>query len=228
MGCEERVKRKDLVRHMEEGAQKHVRLMTRNYLEMVKDQTELKQSMMGLQEETKSLTADLAQTKGKLADTELRVFDLKRQLEMIKLHTHHVISISKITVDFDALKRNDQKCWENKDTFCTFPSNCVLKINLYPRNYHSKLYIELTHVPSDADRSLLWPMGFTMTTRLLNQNNDYVNYETTEKVYVNRGGYSRKDYISYSTIEEPPQGARYTFSRRWSTHIELEVLVTEL
>ena len=209
MGCEEMVKRKDLVKHMEEGTQKHLTLIASKYL---KSQADVHERFNKLEEENEGLRKEVCSLKG--------------QLEQYR--KYHSSNLQKIHVNLTTLRKQSPtltvllyKRWENDTTFHTFPSNCKMKINLYPLK--KKLDIELTHVPSEVDDTLQWPKWFTMTVKLVNQAGDYDHYQLTQDVEVEREGFNNKIHILFATIEKPPHKAQYIRN----DHIKLEILVSE-
>ena len=217
MGCEEMVKRKDLARHMEEGAQKHLTVMASKYLKtqaemyecFVMLETKLEQENEGLKKELKITTTQ----------KDKEISDLKGQLELFRQHLR--TSTLEIDVSFNLLKNpKSPSRWKSNYTFI-FPSHCMMTINLYTR--WKRIEIELTHVESAVDGNLQWPKKFTMTVRLLNQAGDHDHYQVTRDVEVRRGGYNDGICIPYATIENPPRGVQYIKN----DHIRLEFLVTE-
>ena len=221
MGCEEMVKRKDLTRHMEEGAQKHLILMASKYL---KTQADMHQYISELKRENEGLKREAMQK-------ERQISDLNCQICLIKQHLH--MSTTQIYIDYITLKKKidesahtllsmiTRKRWVNYTTFHTSPSNCEMRVNLFPGV--GRLEIELTHVNSVADDGLQWPKKFSMTVRLVNQAGDHDHYQVTRDVKVNRGSLNNDIYIPYSTIENPPRGVQYVKNE----HITLQILVIE-
>ena len=221
MGCEEMVKRKDLVRHMEEGTQKHLTLMASKYL---KTQADMYQYISELKRENEGLKREAMQK-------DQQISDLNCQICLIKQHL--CMNTTQIYVDYTTLKKKidesthslismlTRKRWVNYATFYTSPSNCEMKVNLFPGV--GRLEIEFTHVNSVADDNLQWPKKFTVTVRLVNQAGDHNHYYVTQNVEVNRGSLNSDIHIPYSTIESPPQGVQYINNE----HITLQVLVIE-
>ena len=197
MGCKEMVKRKDLARHMEEGAQKHLTAMASKYL---KTQADTYERFTKLEKENEGLKKEIS--------------DLKGQLKLIK--KYHSSSTQIYT-----RYKQDRSRWENDTIFCTFPSNCKMKVNLL--FFLWGINIELTHVESAVDDNLQWPMKFTMTVILINQAGDHGHYQVTQDVEVKRGRYNDDIDIPCATIENPPPGVQYIKN----DHIRLEVSVTE-
>ena len=219
MGCEEMVKRKDLVRHMEEGTQKHLTLMASKYL---KTQASVQERFVKLERENEDLKKKLLETQSELR--EQRAVTMRKDNQVMSdlrpIQQYLRTSTSYIHVNFTKQKKSGR--WENYATFSLFPSKCVMKANLYSE-HSSRLDIELTHVPSSVDDSIQWPKKFTMTVRLINQAGDHDHYQVTQDVIVKRGHFNDDVRIPYLTIKNPPPGVQYVSNG----HIKLLISVTE-
>ena len=215
MGCEEMVKRKDLVRHMEEGTQKHQTLMASKYLKTQASVTKLERENEDLKKKLLETQSELREQKTVTTQTDNQVMsNLGTVQQYLQTSTSHIY------VNFTKQKKSGQ--WENDAVFSLFPSKCVMKANLY-LGYSSRLDIELTHVPSPVDDSIQWPKKFTMTVRLVNQAGDHHHHQVTQDVIGKRGGYNNDVRIPYLTINNPPPGAQYVSNG----HITLLISLTE-
>ena len=215
MGCEEIVKRKDLVRHMEEKTQKHLTLMASKYLKT-------QASVTKLERENEDLKKKLIETQSELREQRAVTMRKDNQVmsDLRSIQQYLQTSTSHIYVNFTKRKKSGR--WENDAIFSLFPSKCVMKANLY-LGHSSRLDIELTHVPSPVDDSIQWPKKFTLTVRLVNQAGDHNHYQKTKDVEVKRGGYNNDVQIPYMTIKYPPPGVQYVSNG----FITLLVSVTE-
>ena len=213
MGCEEMVKQKDLVRHMEEGTQKHLTLMASKYLKLNERITKLERENEGLRKELSDKTKQ----------TNDEICYLKDQL---KLNMQYHTGTTKIRVNFTTLKKKRQyleekdRRWYNKTTFHTFPSNCEMRVNLYPRG--SEFDIELTQVQSAVDENLQWPKWFTMTVKLVDLAGDH-DHQVTKDVKVKKGRFNDEVRIPYAIIENPSLGVQYISDG----HITIVIIVSE-
>ena len=205
MGCEEMVKRKDLVKHIDEGTQKHLTLMASKFL---KTQAKLYKRIAKLEKENDNLKKEI----------------VKNQSDLEQIKQDLYTRATQIHANFTSLsKKSKGSRWENGVVLQTFPSNCKIKVNLYFARHFNYLEIQLTHVPSDVDCNLQWPKKFAMTVRLVNQAGDHDHYQVTKDVELSRGHYNSDINISYSTIESPPQSVQYISDN----HITLQIFVTE-
>ena len=209
MGCEEMVKRKDLVRHMEEGTQKHLTLMASKYL---KTQDEMNERITKLERENEKLKA------AKNRDTANLMSELKQ---------HSQTNTTRMHVDFTGFIKAPysafHKCWESEKTFCTFPSNCQMRTSVFFSVFSNCLKIQLIHLPSAVDGNFEWPKKFTMTVRLFNQAGDHDHYQVTRVVEVRRGRKNDEIQIPIDAIRNPPRGVQYIRNE----HLKLEILVSE-
>ena len=198
VGCEEKLQRKDLDRHMEEAARKHLRLSTSYFM---KNQRRQDKEIAKLQQENEILRKEL---------TELvcEVTPYSKNIE--------------ISADFPTLHSLAPR-WINDNSFQTF-LGCTMKINLFMYNACNRLEIELTHTKSAMDNSLKWPMIFSMKVKLLNQMGDNGHHEVRkENLQVERGGTNDQVHIEYSVIENPPPGAQYIVNGQ----IKMKITVVE-
>ena len=219
MGCEEMVKREDLVRHMEEGAQKHLTLMASKYL---KTQANVQERITNLERENEDLKKKLIETQSELREQRAVTIQKDNQVSKLDLIQQYLqTSTSHIYVNFTSLKKIAR--WENDAIFSTFPSKCIMKVNLYFFEFGSRLDFELTHVPSPVDDGIQWPKKFTMTVRLVNEAGKDDHYQVTKDVEVKRGGFNDEVHILYQTIENPPPGVQYVNN----DHITLLILLAE-
>ncbi len=181
VGCEEMVQRKDLDRHMEEAAHKHLKLSTSYFLHESKRQDE---EMAKLRKENEQLRKDLSALV--CEGNRLKKANLTVNYQQLCLHCR----------------------WENNESFETL-SGYTLKINLWKTA--TTLEIELTHVKSTIDDILKWPKAFSIKARLLNQAGDERHREVIgQNLKVTKGGYNDKGHIRQEVVENPPPGVQYT------------------
>ena len=204
LGCEEVVQRKDVDKHMEQAAQKHLRLMASHYL---KSQRRQDKKIIRLQGE---LTEAREQHRKELSG-------LASQIDLIK--THSSLYITELNVRYRERKR--KRFWSLNDTSFDFSSaGCNIKLNFTYR----RLVIELTHVESKADDNLEWPRTFAMTIRLLDQGENQDHHVLQgENLTLQRYRLNNTIQIPYSTIENPPDGVQYIVD----DHIKMEIIVSE-
>ncbi len=199
VGCEEMVQRKDLDRHMEEAAHKHLRLSTSYFL---KNQARQDEDMAKLRQENDKLQRDMT--------------IMIREVGSLKqyLQKHDVY----LSVNY----RQFYGPWINNESFKTF-SGCTMKINLHKRS--NILDIELVHVESAAiDDSLKWPKIFSMKVILLNQVGDHNHHEVSGNyLQVRKGKYNNNVCIRQEVVENPLPGVQYIVDG----HIKMEITVAE-
>ena len=214
MGCEEMVKWKDLVRHMEEETQKHLTLMASKYLKTQADVTKL-------QKENEVLKKELTEIRREAFQKDETISNMSCQLKLIK--QHFSINTTQLHINFTTL-RNMKGIESENNSVWTFTSKCKMRASLYPSFQSKRLDIALTHVEAAVDCNLQWPKKFTMTVRLVNKAGDHDHYQVTKDMTVYSGGTINDEIgILYSTIESPPQGVQYINN----DHITLQILVTE-
>ncbi len=115
--------------------------------------------------------------------------------------------------------------WTNSEQFQTFPTEYVMKVNVY-FNDLLNFDTELTHVSVPANDNLKWPKTFTMTVTILNRTGDHSHYHITkEDLEVRRRGrYNDQIKISYNTIDQPSRGVKYIING----HIKFQIFVREI
>ena len=178
MGCEEMVKRKDLVRHMEGETQKHLTLMASKYLKTQADVTKL-------QKENEVLKKELTEIRHEAFQKDETISNRSCQLKLIK--QHFSINTTQLHIKFTTLKKMKGIESENNSVW-TFTSKCKMRASLYPSFQSKRLDIALTHVEAAVDGNLQWPKKFTMTVRLVNKAGDHDHYQVTKDMTVYSGG----------------------------------------
>ncbi len=175
VGCEEMVQRKDMDRHMEEAAQKHLKLSTSYFLKNKKIQAK---EMSTLKQELNELRFDYGQQfeEHERATTSLKneIYSLRTVFDKYSHKQSTAASIVNLSVDYRSLELSDTKRWVNPRHFTTI-SGYTMTINLRIRS--NCLEIQLTHIESAMDDSLKWPKVFSMKVRLVNQDDDFDYYE---------------------------------------------------
>ncbi len=193
VGCEEKLQRKDLDKHMEEAAKKHLTLSTSYFM---KNQRRQDEEIAKLRKENESLRRDLTVT-----DDLLKEYLYKRKIY------------------FTANYQKFTSRWINYKSFKT-ESGCMIKINLYKQS--TTLDIELTHNKSTVDDSLKWPRIFSMKVKLLNRAKDNHHYELSgENLQVKRNKFNDDLRIPHNVIKNPPHGVQYIIEDHITLEITL-------
>ncbi len=209
LGCEEVVQRKDADKHMEQAAQKHLRLSTSYF---IKNQKKQEEAIAKLQENNRQLLRGLNESREQHRS-------LASQIDLIKRHSP--LHVTELNVRYRERKRK-RRCPFNDTNFEFSSTGCKIKLNLYFTC--RRVYIELTHVESRADFKLTWPRTFAMTVTLLDQRENQDHHEVHgENLTLRRQGINDTIQIPYTTIENPPHGVQYIVD----DHIKMEIIVTE-
>ncbi len=230
VGCEEKVQRKDLDRHMEEAARKHLQLMTTFCITIAGNQAALKNTVTMIQKENCALKNELAQTTKKLTTTQREVVEQKRELDLLRLNLPSMSSISKVILsmkttfvqihlkNYSVLKINEGR-WENPEEFYTFPSRHRMKINLYFNSPSNQIEVELTHLKLKDDEDFTWPKEFQIVVRLINQNENSGHFEIAKTLSVEHNDFNDNIFIKYSKIQSG--GGKYLLndSVRLQAHV---------
>ncbi|XP_064385532.1 TNF receptor-associated factor 5-like [Halichondria panicea] len=231
LGCEEVVQRKDADKHMEQAAQKHLRLSTSYFIKNQKRQDE---KIANLQEDINAklrekneeliIIDNLRQRYGKLEEEleskSKELLDLSSQIDTL---TQHVgVSVTNVTVDY-IKEKVKVKRWINSYDFRTVPTGYIMKVNLYFTYESGRIEFELTPVNTRANVNLKWPKTFTMTVTMLNQTGDHSHYQITKDLEVTRGDYNDQLRIDYDSIDYPPLGVRYIVNG----HIKFKIIASE-
>ncbi|XP_064392492.1 TNF receptor-associated factor 4-like [Halichondria panicea] len=218
LGCEEVVQRENADKHMEQAAQKHMRLMASHYLNSQRTQDE---AIAKLQEENKELKQSFDFFRQKYEKLELESKHLSSQVES---HTRHVsISCNKVTIDYEK-ERKQHKRWKNSEYFCV-PQGYVMEVNFFFNCHIQRLEFELTSKDCIGNDILKWPKTFTMTVTMLNQANNHSHYHITKelKVEYKRDKFNDHPQISYKTIDLPPFGVNYIVNGQ----VKFQIIVSE-
>ncbi len=244
LGCEEVVQRKDVDKHMEQAAQKHLRIMASHYLKSQRRQDEV---IAKLQEDNEKLHIELkesfeekqrsskmpAVTTQDKAMSRFRRGTVTQEFEpkskellalssQIDILTRHVgVTSTSVTVNYTKKKVKHQS-WTNTQQFRTVPTGYIMKINLF-FNSGSLLEVELTPMMSSANDKLKWPKTFTVTANMLNQADDHDHHQITKDLEVKRDECNDEIQIDYDTIDNPPSGVQYIVN----SHIKFQIFVTE-
>ena len=191
LGCNVKVPRKDIPKHMEESTQSHFRLMTTHALKTNEQVRSLQQQQATTLENLKETQQQLTETKKKLTDTQTQleekdreIHDLKDRVEMIETHTSSI----QFTVNGYSKYKGKNTRWNEDPEFYTYPTRYRMRVNLY-FSALNRTDIELTNLPSEHDDRLQWPMRCTMTVTMFNQAGDHDHYVQTWDLDVRKGNY---------------------------------------
>ena len=235
LGCEKVVQRKDADKHMEQAAQKHLRLSTSYFIKNQKRQDE---AIAKLQNENEKLRSELKQL---FKEQQVELFAVankgeKISAEMVKEIESKSKELSVLSSRVDTLTRyvgtsctsmtvkyKETNRWTNSEQFQTFPTGYIMKVNLYFNNFKGTLDIELTPVSARAIDKLDWPKTFTMTATMFNQAGNHNNYQIIRDLEVRMGHYNDEIQINYNTIEKPSHGVKYIING----HVKFQIVVEE-
>ncbi|XP_064385541.1 TNF receptor-associated factor 4-like [Halichondria panicea] len=200
LGCEEVVQRKDADKHMEQAAQKHLRLSTSYF---IKNQKRQDKQITRLQREVNEAREQHRR--------------LSSQIDLIKRYSP--MYVTELNVNY---RQDSGERWYNKTNFEFLSTGCKIMLCLYLGE--TGIDIELTHVESKADDQLEWPRTFSMTVTLIDQgeNQDHHVFQG-ENLILHRNECNDTIQIPYSTIENPPDEVEYIVH----DHIKMEIIVTE-
>ncbi len=215
LGCEEVVQRKDANKHMEQAAQKHLRLSTSYF---IKNQRRQDEAIAKLQEDNHQLLTKFNESR---EQHRRELSELASQIDLIERYSSTYFTELNINYREKCFKQR----WYN-DTNFEFPlTGCKIEMNLYFRTLHKRgIDIELTHVKSKADDQLEWPRTFAMTVRLLDQGENQDHHVLQgENLTLQRRGINDTIKIQYTTIENPPDGVQYIVD----DHIKMKIIVSE-
>ncbi len=214
LGCEEVVQRKDVDKHMEQAAQKHLKLST-NYF--ITNQRKQDEEIAKLRKEYIEKTIKLNQ---ELESKSKELSDLSSQVDTLTQHV--TVSFTSVTVDY-VKEKEHQTRWTNSQHFRTFPTGYIMKVNLYNYKSLSRLDFELTPIKVQANDNLKWPTSFTMTVTMLNQAGNHSHYQITKDLYVKNNNYNDEIRIPYKKIDDPPPGVNYIVN----DHVKFQIIVIE-
>ncbi|XP_064385533.1 TNF receptor-associated factor 4-like [Halichondria panicea] len=222
LGCEEVVQRKDADKHMEQAAQKHLRLSTSYFINNQKRQDE---AIAKLQNENEKLRSELKQSfKEQQIELVTEIQSKSKELSVLSSQvdtlTRYVgTSCTSMTVKY----AYETSRWTNSEQFQTFPTGYIMKVNLYFNNFKGTLDIELTPVSAQANDKLDWPKTFAMTATMFNQAGDHNNYQITRDLKVRMRHYNDEIKINCDTIEKPSCGVKYIVNG----HVKFQMFVKE-
>ncbi len=221
LGCEEVVQRKDSDKHMEQAAQKHMRLMASHYLKSQRTQTK---DIIKLTKENEELKQSLQHEYGKLElELESKSKELSALSSQMDILTQHVsVSFTSVTVDYENEKEYHER-WRNSEYFRTVLKGYVMEVNFFFNRYSQRLDFELTSRNCRANEKLNWPTFFLMTVTMLNQAGNHNHYQITKYLVVKRHDFNDQLRISYDTIDNPPPGVQYIVNG----HVKFQIIVSE-
>ena len=196
LGCNVKIPRKDISKHMEESSQSHLRLMTAYVLKT-------NEQVRSLQQQQADTEDKLLTTQRQLEESKRENHDLKDQVEMTKT------SSVQFTFNGNSKYKGTRKRWTQGPELYTFPTRYRMKVNLYFSSARNEIDIELTNLASEHDDRLQWPMRCTMTVTMFNQAEDHHHYMKTRYLDVEKGRYNNQMKIYYNTIDYPPRGVQY-------------------
>ncbi len=192
VGCEEKVKRKDLDRHMEEAARRHIQLMN---IYCIRTVAALKDENLELKKELTTKNKEVANLKKKVDLTSSSLYLLR--LDLDQATTYMRTTFVQMQVKNVSKLEDEEDRWENPEEFYTFPSRHRMKINLHFSS--DRIEVELTHLKSQ-DESVFWSKTFTVVLRMLNQDEDHAHFEITRDLLVEHNNFNDEMFIKYSKI----------------------------
>ena len=202
LGCNVKVPRKDIPKHMEESTQSHLLLVTMHTNEQVRS---LQQQHVATLKKLTDTEDKLLTTQRQLEEKDREIHDLKDRVEMIETNTS---SVQFIFNGYSKYK-GAQKTWNKGPEFYTYPTRYRMQVSLYFRYETKCVDFKLTNLPSGHDASLQWPMSCTMTVTMFNQAGDHDHYVQTMDLDVGKGDYNNLMDIHCNTIDHPPPGVQY-------------------
>ena len=204
LGCNVKIPRKDIPKHMEESSQSHFRLMTAHALKTNEQVRSLQQQQVTTLENLKETQQQLTDTQRQLEESKRENHDLKGRVEMIETE----ISSVQFTVNGYSKYKGTHTRWTEGPEFYTYPTRYRMKVNLHFTSWN-RIDIELTNLSSEHDDRLQWPMRCTTTVTLFNQAGDHHHYVQTKGLDVEKGKYNCTMDIDYFTIDYPPHRVEY-------------------
>ncbi len=181
VGCEEKVQRKDLDRHMEEAAQKHLKLSTRYFL---KNQKRQDKEIATLRQENEKFR---------------RYLTTMVQASLIPKNINLLVNYEQL--DLQSYCKHDK----------TFQTLSGYKMEIHLWKIGTTLDIGLNRAESTISDILKRPKVFSIKAiRLLNQAGDHGHHEAKRDSFqVTNGSSNDKVHIRQEVIENPPPGVQY-------------------
>ena len=178
-GCNEKLQRQDMEKHVEENTQNHLALMAAATMKLSREfEQKVQKQQEKFQEQLQLMKQDL-EVKLQQKDTQIQVLDEKlseMKTQIRKLHDKiHCFPPFHFTLsNFTELKET-MKSWDSPPMY-THPCGYKFCIVVFPhgdyegRGTHVSVCIET--LPGEFDATLQWPAKFTITLQLLNQHMD--------------------------------------------------------
>ena len=192
-GCTEKVPRKDLPRHMEDGMQKHLLSMSFLNLSLTR---ELHQKMDEKDRQIVELQLQLQQLDGKVEQLDGKV----------EQHFHDLMG-SVFTRDFTFTEFSQWKA-KRKGHYLSEPfysGRLGYKFKFYIYFYNTELRIYLVLLKGEHDDHLSWPIKCTAHIQILNQVEDRHHIERSaswEWGKTTKDTYKKMSVIEYSSLSE--------------------------
>ena len=189
-GCNTKLPRQDLERHMEESTQKHLVLMSVS-LKLSKEQQEKSQQELqqnfkrNLEKRDRQITKLQEQLQ---AETEVKISDLQQQLQQKSQQVETLERCMGGVVCSPTIKMPDFKQYKDENT-CWFSPPLYTHYGGYKFCTkvwarggwrRDKLTVLLCSMKGEFDRQLQWPAKCTITLQLLNQERDQDHVTVTE------------------------------------------------
>ena len=206
LGCNVKVPRKDISKHMEESTQSHLLLVTMQVRSLQQQQATTLKKLTDTEDKLLTTERKLTETQTQLEEKDREICALKDRVEMIETQTTSV----QFTFHGYSEYKSKSMRWTEGPNFYTYPTRYRMKVNLFLfEDNRDRIDIELTNLPSEHDDRLQWPMKCTMSVTMFNQAGDYDHYVETRDLDVRKRRYNDKIRIVYNTIDNSPRGVEY-------------------
>ena len=197
LGCNEKIPRKDLVKHMEDNMRSHLTLVSKQSL----------QTSVRLKETQGQLRAVQQQ----LSKAERNLKDKQYQIDNLASHVNEMAVLSPIQFTFSGYRlwtsRGSGVHWTNGPIFCTRPLRYELRVSL--GFYTDQFLFNLVPILSGRGGDLPWPIQCTVTFTVFNQAFNKDHLEIKKNIVINRGYGDNVCCILYRGIEAPPNQVQF-------------------
>ena len=218
-GCNTKLPRQDMERHVEESTQKHLVLMSAKSLRLEQRLQEQQETFQQKFQEQRQETAEKLQKaieglQKMTQENEAKTNDLQQQLQQ-KAQQVETLERSmagagcKPIIKMDNFKQHKDKkdAWFSPPLY-THPGGYKFCISVEAHRYIGNVSVSLYAMKGGFDNQLQWPVKCTITLQLLNQQRDQYHITKTggfqwikptqETIYVS---YFSPTFIAYSALE---------------------------
>ena len=182
-GCSVGLVRKDLEKHMEENTQKHVALVPALTLKTDHKHDQLQRKLENVEKQQEQLQKQHDELQKKTYENEAKIKDLEQQLQQKAKRAEELGDVIEMP-NFEQYK-DDQAVWYSPPRY-THPGGYKFGIAVIAdagtEGYSNNMAVYCYSMRGSCDNLLKWPVKFTITLELLNQERNQGHIAMTKRL----------------------------------------------